>query len=261
MMERQAELEAIAERYGREPTALLQVLREAQEIEGWLPPATLTRVAKLLGLPRARVEGVAGFYSFLHPEPAGRYRVLFSDNITDRMAGNVELFEHFCHGLWLERGKTSEDGLVLADLTSCTGMCDQGPAILVNGWAMPRITQARLDRVIELIRSLTPVEDWPAELFLVEDNIRRKDILLSASPEPGEAIRAAIEREFPGDEGSPSPAGRSAAPVSPPGSSGRPAATRRARSVTWCATPTRASRGPSRTGCCSRATRTWCSRA
>jgi [NiFe] hydrogenase diaphorase moiety large subunit len=192
--ERRAELDAIAERYGSEPTALLQILRDAQEIEGWLPPATLSYVARMLDLPRARVEGVAGFYSFLHPQRASRYRVLFSDNITDRMAGNYALLERFCRGLWLERGKTSEDGLVLADTTSCTGMCDQGPALLVNGWAIPQLTPERIDQVCELIRSRMPVEDWPSELFSIRDNIYRRDILLDSSLAPGEAIRAAITR-------------------------------------------------------------------
>ncbi|MGW8310368.1 MAG: NAD(P)H-dependent oxidoreductase subunit E [Thiogranum sp.] len=190
-LRRDNELKSIVDRYNRESTALLQILREAQEIEGWLPPATLTCVAKLLGIPRARVEGVAGFYSFLHIERAGRYRVLFSDNITDRMAGNIELLDRFCSSLWLERGKTSEDGLALVDTTSCTGMCDQGPAMLVNGWAIPQLTPTRVAEIAELIRSETPIEDWPAELFLIEDNIRRRDILLDASVTPGAAIRAA----------------------------------------------------------------------
>ncbi len=193
-MEAQTELETIVDRYGGEQTALLQILREAEEIEGWLPPATLTCLARLLRLPRGRVEGVAGFYSFLHLEPAGSYRVLFSDNITDRMAGNLALLEHLCNSLWLERGKTSEDGLVSVDTTSCTGMCDQGPAMLVNGWAIPQLTTARVDEIAELIRSRTPVEDWPAGLFRIEDNIHRKDILLDATLEPGTAIRSAITR-------------------------------------------------------------------
>jgi len=34
------------------------------------------------------VTGVASFYSFLVVDPHGAYRVLFSDNITDRMAGS-----------------------------------------------------------------------------------------------------------------------------------------------------------------------------
>jgi [NiFe] hydrogenase diaphorase moiety large subunit len=191
-LRRDEELKSIVDRYSGESAALLQVLCEAQEIEGWLPPATLTCVAELLDIPRARVEGVAGFYSFLHLERAGRYRVLFSDNITDRMAGNVELLERFCSSLWVEPGKTSEDGLVLVDTTSCTGMCDQGPAMLVNGWAIPQLTPTRVEEVAELIRSKTPIGDWPPGLFRIEDNIRRRDILLDASLEPGEGIRAAL---------------------------------------------------------------------
>ena len=194
MNEALTEIDTIAERYGCAPTALLQILVEAQEIEGWLPPATLTRVAKRLGLPRARVVGVAGFYSFLHLKRAGRYRVLFSDNITDRMLGNLDLLDRLCSSLWVERGKPSEDGLVLVDTTSCTGMCDQGPAILVNGRAVPRITPERVDELAELIRNRRPVEDWPAGLFAIEDNIHRRDILLATELSPGAAIRGALSR-------------------------------------------------------------------
>jgi len=184
-----SELDAILDRYEGKQTPLLQILREAQELEGWLPPETITCVARRLGLPRARVAGVAGFYS-----PAGYYRVLFSDNITDRMAGNLALLDRLCSSLWVERGKASEDRVVLVDATSCTGMCDQGPAILVNGWAVPRMTPERVDEVAELIRAGTPIEEWPAELFRVDDNIRRKDVLLDSALAPGEAIRAAIGR-------------------------------------------------------------------
>jgi len=194
LTETSAGIDAIVARHGGAPTALLQILREAQELEGWLPPAILTHVAKRLGLPRARVVGVAGFYSFLHLKRAGRYRVLFSDNITDRMLGNLELLERLCGSLWVERGKPSEDGLVRVDATSCTGMCDQGPAMLVNGRAIARLTPARIDAVAELIRTRQPLEDWPVELFAIEDNIRREDILLGADLAPGAAIRAVLER-------------------------------------------------------------------
>ena len=35
--------------------------------------------------------------------------------------------------------------------TSCTGMCDQGPALLVNGWAIPRLTVERIDQIAALV--------------------------------------------------------------------------------------------------------------
>ena len=76
-------------------------------------------------------------------------------------------------------------------------MCDQGPAMLVNGWAIPALSPQRVDTVAELIRSVTPIENWPAELFAVEDNIRRRDKLLDSTLAPGEAIRAALARTPP----------------------------------------------------------------
>ncbi len=187
-------LAPILVRYERDPTRLVQILLAAQDALGYLPPAALTHISRAVDLPRARVEGVASFYSFLHLEPVGRYRVLFSDNITDRMLGSVDLRERLCNKLWLERGKVSEDGLVSVDTTSCTGLCDQGPAMLVNGRAMSRLSGERVDRISELIRAQTPLDEWPPEYFVIEDNIRRRDVLLGGDWVAGEAIRAAIAR-------------------------------------------------------------------
>ena len=185
--------EAVA-RWHHDPTRVLQVLREVQEALGWLAPEALARVARLLGLPLARVRGVAGFYSFLYTRPAGRYRVLFSDNVTDRMQGSEGLLAAMCHRLWVERGKVSEDGLVSIDTTSCTGLCDQGPGLLVNGRAICRLDAGRIEHVCGLILREVPLERWPAELFAIDDNVRRTDVLLGHGLEPGEPIVAALRR-------------------------------------------------------------------
>lgn len=187
-----AVLEAVLSKRRRDPTQLLQILREVQEQVGYIPPPALTAIAVALKLPRARVEGVAGFYSFLHLQPVGKYRVLFSDNATDRLLGNLDLLGTMCQKLWVEQGKVSEDGLVSVDVTSCTGMCDQGPALLVNGRPITRLTHQRVNEICELIRSRRPLSLWPQEYFQVEDNIRRKDDLLNTVLEPGAALAAAM---------------------------------------------------------------------
>ncbi len=187
-------IDTVLDRHHRDGTRLMQILRETQEQLGWLSPATLTAIAKGIGWPRAKVGGTASFYSFFHKRPRGKYCVLWSDNITDRMLGNADLMDAMCKKLWLEPGRVSEDGLVSVNTTSCTGMCDQGPALLVNYRAVTRMTQARLGEMVGLIRSETPVAEWPAEWFAVEDNIRRKDILLGHELVPGQALAAALKR-------------------------------------------------------------------
>jgi [NiFe] hydrogenase diaphorase moiety large subunit len=187
-------LDQVLARHGADPFALVQILRDAQARHGWLPPATITYLASRLGMPRAHVEGVAGFYAFLYTAPAGRYRVLFADNIVERLAGSEALLERLCSSLWIERGKLSEDGLVSVDTTSCIGMSDQPPSLLVNGRAIARLTAEGIDAIAELIREQVPLDAWPAPLFAIDDNIRREDALLRSRLEPGEALRASIAR-------------------------------------------------------------------
>ena len=184
----------IVTRWDHDPTALVQILREVQEEFGYLPPPAAVVIARLLRIPYSRVTGVASFYSFLALQPRGNYRVLFSDNITDRMAGSEPLMDALCHRLWVEPGKVSEDGLVHVGRTSCTGMCDQGPALLVNGRAIPALTDERILAIGDLILARVPVADWPAEFFVVQDNVRRADVMLAHGLKAGDPIRAALQR-------------------------------------------------------------------
>jgi [NiFe] hydrogenase diaphorase moiety large subunit len=192
------QLASLCKRHGCEPHRLLQILIEVQEIYRFIPPEAITAIAKHLHLPRVNVEGTAGFYSFLSLEPAGEYRVLFSDNVTDRMLGNQELMRHFCNTLWLEPGKVPEDQLVSTDFTSCTGMCDQGPAGLINGWPVTRLSGERIDLIADLIRNKSPVSNWPSTLFEVSDNICKTGMLLGGPFKPGSAIKAALRRSVDG---------------------------------------------------------------
>ena len=133
------------ERHRADPIQLLQILWKIQEESDWISPEIERGVAERLGIPVTRVQSVVQFYSFLYDRPRGRYRILFSDNITDRMLGNSALIEHMLKRLKLRRGQTSADGAVSVDTTSCTGMCDQGPAMLVNDRAVTRLTPRRID--------------------------------------------------------------------------------------------------------------------
>lgn len=185
-------LDAILDRHPNGGDDLLQVLCEVQERAGCIDAGAVNDISSKLRIPRARVESVASFYSFLHLKPHGEYRVLFSDNITDRMLGSQALLEQMCQQMWLQPGKVSEDGLVSIGTTSCTGMCDQGPAMLVNNRAVTNLTHQRIQEIGQLIRNRTPLADWPADFFRVEDNIRRSGLLLGHALSPGDVLRAAL---------------------------------------------------------------------
>jgi len=188
-------IESLVSRYACDPHALVQILREAQAQHTWLPRDMLSYVASALGLTLAHVEGVATFYRFFHTQPVGEYRVLFSDNITDRMQGNAALLADLCQRLSVEPGHMRADGRVSVDFCSCTGLCDQGPSLLINHHqVVTRLDAERVARIAFLIEARVPVSDWPAHWSRVDDHIRRADVLLDTPLPPGAAIAAALAR-------------------------------------------------------------------
>lgn len=118
------EISEIAGQYGREPKAVLEVLREIDSRHGGLTPEEITDAAHALQLPAHHAFGVASFYSMLSLQP--RKNVL-----------------RVCDGpvCWLKRASETRhafDSVLSADpdwtveRTSCLGLCDRAPAVLVN---------------------------------------------------------------------------------------------------------------------------------
>ena len=188
------DLSALVARHHHDPSRLMEILREVMAAEGHVSPPTITALAAALGVPRGQVEGVVGFYSFFSAEPRGRFRVLFSDNVTDEMAGSRALRERMLAAFRLEPGEVSRDGLVSIGTTGCTGLCDQGPAMLVNDRAIARLTPARIGAIASLIRGDVPLDRWPDNLFAIHSNVHRRHLLLSTPLAPGEAIDRALSR-------------------------------------------------------------------
>jgi [NiFe] hydrogenase diaphorase moiety large subunit len=175
--------------------ALVQMLRELQASQGWLARTALSQLADALGLTLAHVEGVAGFYRFLHTRPVGTYRILFSDNVTDRMLGSEEMRRHLCHLLRVAPGEVRHDNRVSVTTTSCTGLCDQGPALLVNHQrVVTRLTPKRIEHLAGLIEHKVPLTQWPQDWSRVDDQIRLADVKLGVQPDPGQALAAAVAR-------------------------------------------------------------------
>ncbi len=178
----------ILQRYQAGPADLLQVLRQVQARFHHVPPWAIETLVKTWGLSYAAVRSVVGFYHFLSFEPRGRYTLYLSDSVTDRMQGNEAILQRLCERLGVAPEQTRDDGLVSLHRTSCTGLCDQGPAGLINGRPLTRLTPRRADEVADLIQSATPLDAWPADFFEVSNPVWRHNLTLQHPIAPGQAI-------------------------------------------------------------------------
>jgi len=187
-------IETLVDEQAGRATGLLQILRKVQARWHHVPRDCIELLAEKLQIPRTEVISVVEFYTFLHARPQGEYEILISDSITDRMLGKQQLMDFLAGKLQVEVGTRRNDGLVSLDNTSCTGMCDQGPAGLINGRAVTNLDAAKVDAIAELIAGKVPVEEWPGDFFLVHDNIRHSGLLLDHTLDEGEALQSAFAR-------------------------------------------------------------------
>lgn len=190
-------LTPILERQGSEPGRLLQILIEVQHLLHFVPAGVMNLLVERLGVPLVQVQAMVSFYSFLSATYQGEVVIHFSDNITDRMAGNQELAQRLCAKLGVKLGETRADGRASVHFTSCTGMCDQGPAALVNYLAVTRLSPERVDAIARLVAESVPVDAWPKEFFRVETQVRRSDVVFRDRLEPDAGIRTSLGRGGP----------------------------------------------------------------
>jgi [NiFe] hydrogenase diaphorase moiety large subunit len=187
-------IQDLAAKHQHQATHLLEILRTIQSRYHQIPRDAIELLAPLLKIQRTQIISVVEFYSFFTDSPRGQYELLISDSITDHMLGKKNLMAYIAEKLKVSVGGVRGDGLVSLDNTSCSGMCDQGPAGLVNGYALTRLDPPRIDAIAELINQQIPLTDWPAEFFQVDDNIYKPGLLLSQGIVHGEALKKAMAR-------------------------------------------------------------------
>ena len=152
VLERQELSRRIAElcdKHGRHRGALLPILREIQEKEGWIPDFVMQEIAQHLGIHPVEVYSVVSFYAFLHAEKRWRFIIRLCRTISCDMQNKDRVARTLEKELGIHFGETSEDGRFSLEWTNCMGMCDQGPALMVNSQVFTRVTPERVLDILE----------------------------------------------------------------------------------------------------------------
>lgn len=126
------DIETTVEKYGSDRSALLPVLQHIQRKHNYISDFAQQEVARLLNIHPVEVHSIISFYSFLHEQPQGRNVVRLCKTISCDMAGKDEIEKAVSRELGISFGDTTKDKKITIEFTSCLGMCDQGPAMLIN---------------------------------------------------------------------------------------------------------------------------------
>jgi NADH:ubiquinone oxidoreductase subunit E len=124
-------------------------LQELNRSHSYISEEAMARVSKELGVARSDVYGVATFYSFLSVKPRGKYVIRLCRTISCAMMGKYHPAVASLLGeLGIAFGETTQDGLFTLEQTSCIGLCDQGPAMLVNDDVHVKLTEESVRTIL-----------------------------------------------------------------------------------------------------------------
>ncbi len=111
---------------------LISVLHKVQRRFGYLDRAHMDAVAHLLGVPAAKVSGVATFYHFFRLTPRGKYVISVCMGTACYVKGAEKVLDRIREELGIDLGETTRDGLFSLEESRCLGTCGLAPVLMIN---------------------------------------------------------------------------------------------------------------------------------
>ena len=137
-------------RAGRD--ALIPILQEVQESQGFLSREAVTRISKHLNLPVTKIFGVATFYNQFRFLPKGKYHIMVCRGTACHVKGSNRVLEMAQKILKLKPGQTSRDRLFSLETVACMGACGLSPVMNLNGEFYAKVTPQKLVKIIQECR-------------------------------------------------------------------------------------------------------------
>ncbi|MCP4745332.1 MAG: NAD(P)H-dependent oxidoreductase subunit E [Desulfobacteraceae bacterium] len=114
------------------PGSIITVLRQCQDVVGYLPVELLDYISEGMNLPSSDVYGVASFYSLFSMEPKGRHTIKLCLGTACYVKGIKEVMSRVENQYQVKEGGTSEDRRFTLQGVRCLGACGLAPVMVVN---------------------------------------------------------------------------------------------------------------------------------
>ena len=144
-----AEIVQMGDKYGRNRSALMPILQAVQEKYHHISDFAMQEIAKLLDVHPVEVYSVVTFYAFLNTKSLGRFVIRLCRTISCDMQDKDKVARQLRNELGIDFGQTTADGNFTLEWANCLGMCDQGPAMLVNDQVFTHVTIDKVHDILE----------------------------------------------------------------------------------------------------------------
>ena len=132
---------------------VIPALHALQELYGnYLPEEAVRQLAEGLRIPVNQVFGVATFYTMFSVRPRGENIIRVCESPPCHLMGAQSIIGILENELGIEAGETTPDRRFTLELTSCIGVCDVAPAMMINEAVYGNLTRAKIVAVLKKFR-------------------------------------------------------------------------------------------------------------
>lgn len=142
----------LSKSHGTDRAALIPILQEVHKKYNHVSPYAMQVIADALDIHPVEVHSVVSFYAFLSEVPQGKFVVRLCRTISCDMTGKDRVARQLENDLGITFGQTTPDGRFTLEWANCLGMCDQGPALLVNDQVFTQVTPDKVHEILESFR-------------------------------------------------------------------------------------------------------------
>jgi NADH-quinone oxidoreductase subunit E len=136
-----------------DPSFVIDMLQDIQDVHGYLPESAMKDVAGHAGIPVSRVYGVATFYNQFRFQPLGKCVIKVCRGTACHVKGSFDILKTLENELGIRSGETTKDRNFTIETVACIGACSIAPVIVVNEEFYGGLTTKSLQKIIRNLKS------------------------------------------------------------------------------------------------------------
>jgi len=149
----QETLDAILDRYDRNPAQLIPILQDVQTEENYLPREALELISQKLDIPIVRVYAVATFYKAFSLKPRGEHIIQVCMGTACHVRGGARILDKMVRDFGVGPGETTEDMVFTLETVNCLGACALGPIVVVDGEYHGLMNPPKWDKIYKTLKN------------------------------------------------------------------------------------------------------------
>lgn len=163
MVQHLSAVNEILDRNSYDPSRLIPILQEVQEVYKYLSKDVISYVATSLDVPVAHVYGVATFYAHFSLTPKGKHILRLCDGTACHVKKSHGILNVMYKKLGLnDEKRTTNDMLFTVELVSCLGACGLAPVMIVDEAVHGQVTPEQAETIIDGILTAETSNIHPA---------------------------------------------------------------------------------------------------